>query len=346
MADKKNGIGGADMFERNRILRCLVFFMFVFLLVGKPAMAGMKVSMNHNMREGSPAADALIKFAKLVEERTKGEIKIKLFHAAELGDEVEMFNYMKLGSVELGLSGSAVIATAAPEYGALDMPYLFKDQAHLRRVIDGSIGKALMDRILQRQGIRVLGYMDRAPRHLTTKRDKVVRMPKDLRGIKIRIRQIPVQVEAWRALGASPVPMAFQEVYTALQTGTMDAQENPAEVIYTANLFEVQKNLIMTGHVREVQWPLASDKWFKKLSKKHQKILYDSATEAMKYGDKLTWDKDDYFIKGCIEKGMRKIELTDEERQAFGERVKSVPEKFKGKWKPGLYEAIVKEGMK
>ncbi len=330
------------MFERNRFFQLLAFFVLAIMLAGKPAVAAMSVSLNHNMRLGSPAADAVIAFAKLVGERTKGEIKINLHHAAELGDEVEMFFHMKVGTIETGLSGSAIIATATPEYGALDMPYLFKDQAHLRKVIAGPIGQGLRDRILERQGIRILGWMDRAPRQITS--NKIIQKPDDMKGLKIRIRQIPVQIEAFKALGAGAVPMTFSEVYTSLLTGVIDAQENPPETTYTANLYEVQKYHIMTSHVREVQWLLVSEKWFQKLSKEHQKILTDAAVEAMQLGDKITWEKDDYFIQACTKKGMKPIELTKEEKRAFMDAVKTVPAKFKDKWKPGLYEAIVEEG--
>lgn len=332
------------MFKKSQFFFFPFFYLFIFFMLGNPVMAAVTFSVNHEMGAATPVAIALEKFGKLIEEKSNGDMKVKVFHRGELGSEREMFNHMKLGSIEMGLSGSALIAAVAPEYGALDMPYLFMSQAHIRKVVSGPTGAALQKRILDRQGIRVIGFIDRAPRHLTTKGNKIVRRPEDLKGIKIRIREIPVQVEAWRALGASPVPMAFSELYTGLQTGTVDAQENPVEVTYNNSFFEVQNNLILTAHVREEQWVIASEKFWEKLSEKQRAIILEAAEETVKYGDKLTWEKESDFIKKMRDKGIKVIELTAEENKAFMERVKDVPEKFKDKWLPGLYEAIVKEG--
>ena len=332
------------MFKKNLTYCFSILSIFILLSLSKPTLAAMTFSLNHEMGAGTPVAIALERFGKPVEERSKGEMKVRVSHRGELGSEREMFSHMKVGSIEMGLSGSALIAAVTPEYGALDMPYLFENQGHLRKVASGPTGEALKKKILERQGIRVIAFIDRAPRHLTTKGDKIVRKPEDLKGIKIRIREIPVQVEAWRALGASPVPMAFGELYTALQTGTIDAQENPVEVTYNNSFFEVQNNLILTGHVREVQWIIASEKFWAKLNERQRGIILEAAAEAAKYGDQLTWEKETDFIKKMQDKGMRTIELTPEEKKAFMERVKGVPEKFKDKWVPGLYETIVKEG--
>lgn len=327
------------------------FFIAAFILLtifystNTLSYAGMTFSVNHEMGAGTPVAIALERFGKIVEEKSNGEMKIKNFHRGELGSEREMFSHMKSGAIEMGLSGSALIAAAAPEYGALDLPYLFLDQAHLRRVVSGPVGDNLKKKILETQGIRVLGFIDRAPRHLTTKSGKVVRKPDDLKGIKIRIREIPAQVEAWKALGASPVPMAFSELYTALQTGTVDAQENPVEVTFSNSFYEVQKNLILTGHVREVQWIIASEVFWSKLNEKQKNIILDAVGQACKNGDTLTWEKEAEIIKKMKEKNINVIELTPEETRAFMDRVKSVPEKFKDKWLPGLYETIVKAGQ-
>lgn len=328
------------MLKRNYLLFWLTVTLTIILT--KPCFATLTFSLNHDIGAQTVAAEALERFGKIVEEKSGGDMKVNIFHRGELGAEREMFNYLKTGAVEMGLSGSVVIATLAPMYGALDMPYLFSSQAHLRRVISGSIGDGLRKKI-QEAGIRVIGSMDRIPRHLMTK-GKIVRKPDDLKGIKIRVREIPVQVDAWRALGASPVPMNPSEIYMALQSGTIDAYENTLDSGYSISIWEVQKILILTGHVREVQWLMASEKFWGKLDDRQKKIITDAAQECMVYGDKLSAVQDADYIKKVKDKGMKIIELTDDEKGAFRDRIKDVPKKFEKIWLPGLYEAILKAG--
>jgi len=332
------------MFSKKQMFSAMSIPLLILFILNPLSFAELTFSVNHEMGAGTPVAIALESFGKIVAEKSNGDMKVKVFHRGELGSEREMAAHMKTGAIEMGLSGSALIALAAPEYGALDMPYLFLNQAHLRKVVSGPVGDNLKKKILESQGIRVLGFIDRAPRHLTTKGDRIVKKPEDLKGLKIRIREIPAQVEAWKALGASPVPMAFGELYTALQTGTVDAQENPVEVTFSNSFYEVQNNLILTGHVREVQWVIASELFWNKLDGKQKGIILGAVEQSCKYGDTLTWEKETDIIKKMKEKNMRIVELNAEELQAFMDRVKGVPEKFKDKWLPGLYETIVKEG--
>ncbi|MEW6082719.1 MAG: TRAP transporter substrate-binding protein [Bacillota bacterium] len=302
------------------------------------------IHVNHEMGAGTPVAATLERFAEMVEAKSNGRIQVEVYHTGELGSERQMYELMESGAVQMGLSGSALIAAVAPEYGALDMPYLFASQEHLRSVVSGPVGQELTEKILDRKGIRVLGFMDRAPRHLTTKGARVVRQPADLKGLKIRIREIPVQVEAWRALGASPVPMAFGELYTALQMGTVDAQENPVEVTYGNSFQEVQDNLMLTGHVREVQWLLISELFWKEIDEEDRNIITSAARDALTYGDQLTEEQERDYINKLAEAGMNVVELGHDEISAFQEAVKDVPSKFADKWLPGLYERIVESG--
>jgi len=149
--------------------------------------------------------------------------------------------------------GAQLIGAVCQEFGILDLPYLWRDQEHVRKVWSGPIGQEMVQTVLQRKGIRILAALNRGPRNLTTK-NKAVKVPADLKGLKIRTIQNPVHIEAWKTLGANPVPMAFGEVFTALQQGTIDGQENPYEMIYSNSLFEVQKYMILTRHVRALIW--------------------------------------------------------------------------------------------
>lgn len=307
-------------------------------LLSAPAMAQQKsFSLNHTMGVNTYPDQAVKWFATQMEQRTKGGVKVKVFSAGELGQEVEQYDALNLGTLESALMGAQLIGAVCPEYGILDLPYLWRDQEHVRKVWAGPIGKEMTQTVLQRKGIRILAAMNRGPRNLTTK-NKIVKVPADLKGLKIRTIQNPVHIEAWKTLGANPVPMAFGEVFTALQQGTIDGQENPYEMIYSNSLFEVQKYLILTRHVRALIWFGVSERFWKTLSPEQQKIFSETAIEAAAMNDKLLLAGDQDMEKKLQQKGMT---LITPDLAKFTEGVKSVPEKFKNVWKAGLFEKIV-----
>jgi TRAP-type transport system periplasmic protein len=316
----------------------LVMSIAVILYLITPGMTQPKIiNLNHTMGVNTYPDQAVKWFAEQMEQRTKGAVKVKIFSAGELGQEVEQYDAMNLGTLESALMGAQLIGAVCPEYGILDLPYIWRDQDHLRKVWAGPIGQEMKQAILQRKGIRILAAMDRGPRNLTTK-NKIVRVPDDLKGLKIRTIQNPVHIAAWKILGANPVPMAFGEVFTALQQGTIDGQENPYEMIYSNSLYEVQKYMILTRHVRAMIWFGVSEKFWKTFSPEQQKIFADTAVEAAAYNDKLLLAGDQDLEKKLQEKGMIFIKP---ELEKFTEKVKAVPELFKNVWKAGLFEKIV-----
>lgn len=315
-----------------------VFCVMSILFVCNYAVAQQKVfNLNHTMGVNTYPDQAVKWFAAQMEQRTKGAVKVKVFSAGELGQEVEQYDAMNLGTLDSALMGAQLIGAVCPEYGILDLPYLWRDQEHLRKVWAGPIGQEMTQAVLQRKGIRIIAAMNRGPRNLTTK-NKVVKVPADLKGLKIRTIQNPVHIEAWKTLGANPVPLAFGEVFTALQQGTIDGQENPYEMIYSNSLYEVQKYMILTRHVRALIWFGVSEKFWKTLTPDQQKLLSETATEAAALNDKLLLAGDADLEKKLQEKGMIFIKP---DLEKFTEAVKTVPEKFKNVWKPGLFEKIL-----
>lgn len=307
-----------------------------------PAVAvaqSVKANLNHEMT-GTVIDEATQRMAKALTSSTDGAIDITVHSRGEMGSERDMFDLMQAGAIEMGVTGSVIVSSVAPEYGVLDAPYLFRSPRHLAAVMDGPIGEELIQTILDRKGIRLIGRMDRAPRHVTTGGPEV-RTPEDLKGLKIRMREIPVQIEAFRMLGASPVPMAFGEVYTALQTGVLDAQENPLDIIMGTSLYEVQETVTLTGHVREVQWLIVSETWWSNLSEETRDMIQSAADEAMSWGQDQVYSADAALMEEARSSGLTVIELTPEERTAFSEKLAELPKAFADSWKDGLYEAIV-----
>ncbi len=298
-----------------------------------------KANLNHQMT-GTVIDEAVQRMAADLGDQSEGRINIEVHSRGELGGERDMFDLMQVSAIEMGVTGSVIVSAVAPEYGVLDAPYLFSSPEHLAKVMDGPIGDGLKQTLIERKGIRIIGRMDRAPRHLTTG-GKEVRTPADLDGLKIRMREIPAQIEAFRDLGASPVPMAFGEVYTALQTGVLDAQENPLDIIMGTSLYEVQETITLTGHVREVQYLVVSDMWWQSLSEDDRALVQKAADQAMSWGQERVYQADADLVETARSKGLTIIELTPEQRAAFSAGVSELPKTFASEWKDGLYQQIV-----
>lgn len=304
---------------------------------GQAAGKELTIRFNHTDGRGGEAFFFAERFKELAAERSGGRVKVQTFHSGELGAEKDMFDSMQIGSVEMGRTGSLIISVAAPQYGALDMPYVFRSQQHLRNVLASPIGQEMHQEFLAKKGVRVVGIVDRGPRHLTTK-SREVKTPADLRGLKLRVPEIPVYVEAWRALGASPTPMAFPEVFTALQQGTIDGQENPLGTIHGNSFQDVQKYLVMTAHVRGNGWMIASEKFWQSLSDEDRQLLQKAATDAATYADEQVAKQESELTQTLKQKGMT---IVEPDTKPFAEIVlKDVPPKFQANWKTGLLEQI------
>jgi TRAP-type transport system periplasmic protein len=234
--------------------------------------------------------------------------------------------------------GAQILASVAPEYAAFEMPYLWRDQQHLRSVWDGPIGQEITDAILERKGIRIIAVLNRGARNLTVNRP--VYSPEDVQGLKIRTTQNAVHIAAWEAIGAVPTPMPFGEVFMALRQGIIDGQENPVDLIHSASFYEVQDFLVLTEHVRSIAWLGLSEAWFQTLPSEHQQIILEEAEKAARYNDELL-EREEGSIMEKLADRMTVIEPEEIDHQAFRERVMEVPEQFSAVWKPGLHQAIV-----
>jgi len=201
--------------------------------------------INMSIAKDSHQGVAIDQFAKEVNERTGGRYKFEIFYAGSLGGERESIEPVQLGTQALTFSSTGPVPNFVPEARILDIPFLFRDKAHARAVLDGPIGQD-MSKEFESKGLKVLAWCDNGIRHMTnSKRD--VNVPDDLKGLKMRTLENPVHVAAFKSLGIVPTPMAFPEVFTALQQGTVDVQENPLSVIMAAKFDQVQKHVSLVG---------------------------------------------------------------------------------------------------
>ena len=296
------------------------------------------IQVNHEMGVGTPTARALEWFGERVTEDTDGAVQFRFFHTHELGSERETFDMLESGAVQMAVAGGQIVSALAPEFGALLLPYAFSDADHFAAALDGEVGEALHQRFLERKGNRVLGWAHRAPRHLTTS-GRAVRTPADMEGLRIRIREIPVQVEAFRALGASPVPMAFPELYMGLQMGTVAAQENPASIMVANNFHEVQDYLILTAHIREAFWWTFSEPVWQRLPEDVRAAFESNIEEAIALANQWEFEEDARWISELGARGVTVIEL--EGTDDFAALVEPVAAAFADDWEEGVFETIL-----
>ncbi len=266
------------------------------------------ISVAQNSHQG----EAIDTLAREVERRTNGRIKIQNFYSGSLGGERESIEAVQLGTQELATSSTGPVPNFVPEARILDVPFLFRDKAHARAVLDGPIGDELLSKF-ESKGFKALAWGENGVRHMTNSK-RPVTGPDDLKGLKMRTMENPVHVAAYKSLGIVTTPMAFPEVFTALQQGTVDGQENPLSVIMAANFDQVQKHLTLTGHVYSPVVILMNKGVWDKLSAGDKQIFLDSAKEAVK-ANRARVDKDD--ANGVAElrrKGMNVIENVDKSR--------------------------------
>lgn len=251
-------------------------------------------------------------FAKEVEKRTGGRYRIQTFYNGALGGEREAIEAVQLGTQELVFTSSGPIPNFVPETKIIDIPFLFRDKAHARAVLDGPIGQDLMTKF-DGKGIKALAWAENGFRHMTnSKRD--VRAPEDLKGLKMRTMENPIHIAAYKGFGIITTPMAFPEVFTALQQGTVDGQENPLSVIISAKFDQVQKHLSLTGHVYSPCIFLMNKGVFDKLPAADKQAFLEAAKEGAR-ANRAKVDEDD--AKGVADlraKGMTVIDDLDKSR--------------------------------
>jgi tripartite ATP-independent transporter DctP family solute receptor len=217
-------------------------------------------------------------YAKRVNAALKGRVEMKVFHSSQLGTDEAMVKGIKVGALEMFLP-STIMSTVEPKYGVFEMPYIIVNRTHMKRVAGDARVKAALFEPVPAKGMRLLAYWENGFRHVTNNLRPVMQ-PEDLKGIKLRIPGGVWRGKMFRAYGANPSPMPFAEVYSALQAGVMDGQENPFPQIASAKFHEVQKYLSLTGHVYTPAYPVISEAFWEKLPRDVQQTLERIAVEV------------------------------------------------------------------
>ena len=268
--------------------------------------------INISIAQNSHYGVGIDTFAREVEKRTGGRYRIQTFYNGALGAERESIEAIQLGTHELTMTSSGPVPNFVPETRILDIPFLFRDKAHARAVLDGPIGQELAGKF-ESKGIKALGWAENGFRHMTNNR-RPVNTPDDLKGLKMRTMENPVHIAAYKGFGIVPTPMAFTEVFTALQQGTVDGQENPLSVITAAKFDQVQKHLSLTGHVYSPAIFLMSKAAFDKLSAEDKQHFLAAAAEGVK-ANRARVDEDD--AKGVADLKSKGMQVIDVDKSKF-----------------------------
>ena len=281
-------------------------------LPAAPALAQTTLKMNISISQNSHYGVAVDTFAREVEARTGGRYKIQNFYSGALGAERESIEALQLGTLDLTMTSTGPVPNFVPEVAILDIPFLMRDYPHARAVLDGPIGQEMLTKF-PAKGIVALAWGENGFRHMTNSK-RPLNGPDDLKGLKMRTMENPVHIQAYKQFGIIPTPMAFTEVFTALQQGTVDGQENPLSVISAGKLGQVQKYITLTGHVYSPALILMSKAKFDKLSAADKQAFLDSAKEAVKV-NRARIDEDERKVVAELKGlGMTVTEMPDKSK--------------------------------
>lgn len=325
---------------------CLVFVLAMIVASGSVFAGGQAegsaprrqiINVASTFPGGSPQDQGLNRFKELVEQRSDGRLEVIVHTGGAMGNERETFEQLSDGSVEIGAVGSNDISTFYPEYAVAEVPYIFTSIDQFWAYWNGPLGEEIHTILENERGVRTIGVVLRGARYLTSNRP--VRSVEEVRGLTMRLPPVGSWFAVWEHLGALPAAIDFSEVYLALQTGTVEAQENPPETILNYNFHEVQRYLIKTEHIYSAARFQMSMAWFNRLSADDQQIILTSMEEATAFANDLTRDGDAQFVRRLVEDhGMELIEV---DQAAFGRAVRPVLERLaREEWKPGLFEQL------
>lgn len=241
------------------------------------------------------------KFCDNLSKKSGGKIEAKLYTGGQLGGEKSLCEQTSLGTIEMVVSGWIGL----PEFEAVYLPFLFRDNENLISAFRGELGQLLSDAWKKEQGVRLIGYMVRSPRQLTSNR--LVKDPEDAKGMKIRVPQIDQFIDSWRSVGALPTAISFPELFSALQTGVVEAQENPVELIYASKFYEVQKYITLINYIRACYFVGVNDKWWSDVPEDQKNMIIEELRIAENENSDLVASQMEGFISKLESEGMKVI---------------------------------------
>lgn len=280
-----------------------------------------------------------VEFVDLVEEKTDGKVQIEIFPNSQLGSEVDNINSIRYGATDLTITGES-LEVWTPNAVMLAVPYAFDDQDHMRRVVEGPLGEQIEKDIDEDVGLTPLFYMEREPRNLTS--NYPISSPEDLNGFSMRIPNVPLFLDSWSEAGAQPQVMSLSEVFTGLQQGVIDGQENPNDLIQSSGFYEVQNYINETEHVRSWIYVVVGSEQLEALPEEQQSQVLEAAEEAEEFAQGLIEEEVETVRTALEETG---VEFNgDVDQEAFREAMMPALEEYFNEEQVELYNQILESG--
>jgi tripartite ATP-independent transporter DctP family solute receptor len=322
----------------------LLIVFFIILLPSCDKIKSNKITMRISI--GVPESHfefkAMLKFKDYLAENSN--IDVKLFPSNQLGSDQEALEAMRFGVLHMNLPDPAVLGNMAKEFNLLSLPFVFADQATANKVVDGPWGQSLLKK-LEAKGYVGLGFGDFGFRHITNNK-KPVSNQEDLKGLKIRTMQNPIHLDVFRELGANPTPISFSEVFSGLQQGVIDGQENPLKNISSNKLYEVQKYLTLSGHVYSFVVFVVSKEFYDNLDQPTKGELHKAAKIAIDHMRSSVTKEDAEALEELIENGMKVTRISKEDRQQILEAVEPTKLKHAKNINLPFYKELLEEVKK
>lgn len=299
------------------------------------------IKAGHAASEEHFAQDTFEKFKELVEEKSDGQIKVEIYPNGQVGGEREMVEALQLGNLTLAAPSSSVVTAFSPSMYLWDLPFLFKDANQAHAVLDGEVGQEVLAE-LESVGIKGLGYWENGFRHIMNDKNPINKL-EDMKGLKFRTLESQQQIQMWNATGANATPIAFTELYSALQQGTVDGAESPLALMYAQKFQEVQKYLTLSGHLYS-PWPVLMNKaFFDELPAELQKAVEEAVEETKAHNRKLSAEDEKKSLKLLEDGGMTYNELSADEKTRFQEAMQVVYPEIQGLAGEEIFNKLMEE---
>lgn len=312
-----------------------ILFLLLFAACSKPG--GVRIlKLGHGLDTSHPVHEAMIYMGELIEEKSGGEMRLQVYPNQQLGSERELVELLQIGSLSMTKVSTAAMEGFAPEIKVLSQPYLFRDDAHQVKVLEGPIGKELLA-AGEKYWFKGLCFYDAGKRSFYTK-DKPVESPADIRGLKIRVMESPTAVRLIQSFGGSPTPVSFGELYTALQQGIVDGAENNPPSLLTSRHYEVCKFYSINEHTAVPDMMIVSTKVWERLSEQERQWLQEAADESATFQYKLWAESVEESMRILQEEG---VQVSYPDKALFEKEVEQVYEILKVE-DPEMYALVQK----
>ncbi|MFV0475833.1 MAG: TRAP transporter substrate-binding protein [Pikeienuella sp.] len=300
----------------------------------------MELKFGHPYNEAHPLARGAQMFADMVAEKSGGKIDISVFPNSTIGSSRDLVEAMQIGVVDFALVSTTDVASFYAPLDIFYLPFIFRDREHAYAVADGPVGKALYDDMVSRIGIRVLAMYESGFRTITT-RDKKIEKPADMEGVKFRVVNNPLNIGTFQALGANPTAMPISDIFTALQQGTVDGQDNPVGNVKAFGFDKVQGNITLSNH----QWAgilfLADEKMWADLPDEVKALFSETALETQAWERETLNAEEAQYLSEMEANGMVVTRLTPEQSKAFQDAMTPVWDEYRGKLGDELIQSVV-----